>query len=359
MEISKNELQKKYDRMLLRKELLLFFCMAGVLVLAIFSICIGVADLSPKDVFHAFFASNAVKNAEGYKKMHDIIWLLRLPRVFMAFLAGSGLALCGVMMQDITRNPLVSPYTVGISNAAAFGVAFVVLFASKLHLPLSGGSMLMQTIGAFIMALLCSALVYGVSAIKKMSITTLVLMGTALSYLFNALSNTMQYLANEQELSTIVHWTFGSLQKATWPQIGVTAVLLALSFLTAMLNARNLNAMAGASEDVPKALGINVTRVRIIIGLVSVLLTATIISFVGVIGFVGIVAPHIARMLIGSDNRLLIPFSCICGSLLLITADTIGRTLFSPVTIPVGIVVAYIGVPVFVHLIIKGKEGNF
>ena len=117
--------------------------------------------------------------------------------------------------------------------------------------------------------------------------------------------------------------------------------------------------MAGASEDVPRALGINVKRVRVVIGLVSVILTAVIISFVGVIGFVGIVAPHIARMVIGSDNRLLIPFSCICGSILMIMSDTIGRTLFSPITVPVGIVVAYIGVPVFVHLIIKGKEGGF
>ena len=357
--MNKSELQRKYDKMILHKEILLFICAAVVFILAIFSICIGVADLTPKDVFHAFFASKELRNSDGYKTMHDIIWLLRLPRIVMAFLSGAGLALCGVVMQDITNNPLVSPYTVGISNAAAFGVAFVVLFSSKMNLPFVGNNLLLQTIGAFLMALLCTIMVYGVAAAKRMNVTTLVLMGTALSYLFNALTNTMQYLANEQELNTIVRWTFGSMQKATWIQIGITAFLLMIGFIITMLNARNLNAMAGASEDVPRALGINVKRVRVVIGLVSVILTAVIISFVGVIGFVGIVAPHIARMVIGSDNRLLIPFSCICGSILMIMSDTIGRTLFSPITVPVGIVVAYIGVPVFVHLIIKGKEGGF
>ena len=122
--------------------------------------------------------------------------------------------------------------------------------------------------------------------------------------------------------------------------------------------ARHLNAMAGASEDVPRALGIHVTAVRLVTGILTVMLSALIISFVGVIGFVGIVAPHIARMIVGSDHRTLIPLSCICGGMLLVLSDTIGRTLFSPVVIPVGIVVAYVGVPIFVHLILSQKRGR-
>jgi len=352
-------LRAKYDRTLLKKELVLAGCMAAVLVLAVLSICVGAADLSPADVWHAFFAGAGLRARPGYQATHDIVWLLRLPRVVMAVLAGSGLALCGTVMQGITHNPLVSPYTVGISNAAAFGVGAMVLFADRLGLSGGMSAAALQMLGAFAMALLCALLVYGVSAAKKMNVTTLVLMGTALSYLFSALTNTMQYLANEQELNTIVRWTFGSLQKATWAENGVLALVLAACFVTAMLNARSLNAMAGGSEDVPRALGVNVARVRLVIGLVSVLLTALIVSFVGVIGFIGIVAPHVARMVIGSDNRLLIPFSCICGGMLLVVSDTAGRTLFSPVTIPVGIVVAYVGVPIFVHLIVRGKEGGF
>jgi len=352
-------LRIRYDKKLLKKELLLALCMIAVFILAALSICVGAADLSFKDVWHAFFPGKELRLQQDYQNLHDIVWLLRLPRVLMAVLVGAGLALCGAVMQGITRNPLVSPYTVGISNASAFGVGLMVLFSDRLGLSAVMSNEALQMSGAFVMALLCAFLVYGVSALKKMNVTTLVLMGLALSYLFNALTNTMQYLANEQELSTIVRWTFGTLQRATWTQDGVLAVALIICFSTAMFNARNLNAMAGASEDVPKALGINVTLVRLVIGLVSVLLTALIVSFVGVIGFVGIVAPHIARMIIGSDNRLLIPFSCICGGMLLVISDTVGRTMFNPVTIPVGIVVAYVGVPIFVHLIIKGKDGNF
>lgn len=353
-----NIIRKHYEHFIFIKELTLLLCMAGVIVLAVLSICVGAADLSVKDVWHAFFADRSIKAQDNYTTIYNIVWFLRMPRVIMGVLAGAGLALCGATMQGITRNPLVSPYTVGISNAAAFGVGFTVLFSAHFPVFRHFSPTAVQMIGAFVMAFLCSLLVYGVSAAKQMDVITLVLMGTALSYLFNALTNTMQYLANEQELNTIVRWTFGSLQKATWCENGILAVILLISFCISMLNARNLNAMAGASEDVPKALGINVTQVRLIIGIVSVLLTSIIVSFVGIIGFVGIVAPHIARMIIGSDNRLLLPFSCICGSMLLILSDTIGRTLFSPVSIPVGIVVAYIGVPIFIHLIIKGKKGT-
>lgn len=350
--------RQQYDRHMRAKAAILAACAVLVLLIAVFSICVGAADLSLTDVLHVFVADAHTRAQSGYDTTVKIVWMLRMPRVIMGVLAGAGLALCGVVMQGITRNPLVSPYTVGISNAAAFGVAVVVLFSSEL--PLSGilSGQAMRTVGAFVMAALCAMGVYGVSATRKMNVTTLVLMGTALSYLFSALSNTMQYLANEQELSTIVNWTFGNLQKATWGQIAVVAGLFSVVFLVSMLYARSLNAMAGSSEDVPRALGINVAAVRLIVGFLTILLSAIIISFVGVIGFVGIVAPHIARMIVGSDHRLLIPLSCICGGLLLVVSDTIGRTLFNPVVIPVGIVVAYVGVPVFVHLIICNKKGG-
>ena len=350
--------RRQYDRHMRAKAAILAACGVMVFVTAVFSICVGAADLSFSDVVHAFWADETVRAQPNYDTTTKIVWLLRMPRVIMAVFAGAGLALCGTVMQGITRNPLVSPYTVGISNAASFGVAAVVLFSGKLPFLAGIDGQLMKMAGAFLMAMLCAAGVYGVSAARRMNVTTLVLMGTALSYLFSALSNTMQYLANEQELSTIVHWTFGSLQKATWPQVGIVAGAFVAVFVVSMFYARHLNAMAGASEDVPRALGIHVTAVRLITGILTVMLSALVISFVGVIGFVGIVAPHIARMIVGSDHRTLIPLSCICGGMLLVLSDTIGRTLFSPVVIPVGIVVAYVGVPIFVHLILSQKRGR-
>ncbi len=353
------QLRLQYDKNFIKKGILLALCMIGAFFLASFSISIGAADLSVKDVWHAFFPTKSMLLDPDYQSMHDIIWLLRLPRVIMALLAGAGLALCGTIMQGITRNPLVSSYTVGISNAAAFGVGLMVLFSDKFHLPEGLQVATVHMIGAFTMAFLCAVLVYSIAAIKKMNVTTLVLMGIALSYLFHALTNTMQYLANEQQLNTMVRWTFGSLLKASWKENIILGIILLICFLISMFYARALNAMASGSEDIPKALGIPVFRVRLITGIISVFLTSVIVSFVGVIGFVGLVAPHIARMIIGSDNFMLIPFSAICGGMLLVISDTIGRTLFNPITIPVGIVVAYIGVPIFVHLIIKGKDGAF
>ncbi len=356
-EKSIDRVRRQYDRSMAAKSVILAICALLVFGVAILSICVGAADLSIQDVFHAFFASETVKAQEGYDTTRSIVWLLRMPRVIMAVLGGAGLSLCGVIMQGITRNPLVSPYTVGISNAASFGAALMVLFADRIPGVAYGGAW-MQTAGAFLMALACAVIVYGVSAAKRMNVTTLVLMGTALSYLFSALTNTMQYLANEQELNTIVRWTFGNLQKATWAQNGILAAALAVVFMISMYYSRHLNAMAGSSEDVPKALGINVSQVRLVTGVLTVLLASLIISFVGVIGFVGIVAPHIARLIVGSDHRQLIPLSCIFGGLLLVVSDTIGRTLFSPIVIPVGIVVAYVGVPIFVHLIIGSRKGG-
>ncbi len=352
-----DNLRLQYDKNFIKKGIILALCMLGAFFLASFSICIGSADLSFGDVWSTFFPSKQLLNNPDYQSMHDIVWLLRLPRVMMALLAGAGLALCGTIMQGITRNPLVSSYTVGISNAAAFGVGLMVLFSDKFNLPMHLYASTIQMIGAFTMAFLCTVLVYSISALKKMSVTTLVLMGIALSYLFHALTNTMQYLANEQQLNTMVRWTFGSLMKASWKENIALGIILLVCFIISMFYARSLNAMASGSEEIPKALGVPVFRIRLIMGILSVFLTSVIVSLVGVIGFVGLVAPHIARMIIGSDNFMLIPFSCICGGVLLVVADTIGRTLFNPIIIPVGIVVAYIGVPIFVHLIINGKDG--
>jgi iron complex transport system permease protein len=350
-----NDIKRKYNRMISHKLILLWVSMIILFCLTIYAICVGSVELNIIDVFNAVFKGiSKGMPVEEIKKV-NIIRLLRMPRILMAILAGAGLSVCGVIMQGITRNPLVSPYTIGISNAAAFGASLIIMFGDASGIEQET----LRILCAFFTALLCAALVYGIAAFKNMKPITIVLIGIALTYLFSALTSTLQYLANVYQLEAIVRWIFGSMVGATWTQVCIMFILFLFCFPLFLLFAWNLNAMASGEDDIPKGLGINIAKVRIITGIMSVILTAGIISFTGVIGFIGIVGPHIARLIAGSDHRYLIPTSAVFGAILLLAADTAGRTLFDPINIPVGIVVAYIGVPIFVHLIITHKKETF
>ncbi len=284
----------------------------------------------------------------------SIVLFLRLPRIALGVVGGASLAIAGVVMQGIMRNPLVSPFTIGISPAAGFGAAIAVLLGFDL---LVGGSYWI-VLFAFISALICASLVLMISVARGAQSTTLILAGIALTYLFGALTNTTQFVATEEQLTVIVHWTFGSLNESKWEEVLLILVMLTVTLPILFKYAWCYNAL-NQGEDVASSLGFNISQVRIITVVLAVLLTASVVSFTGVIGFVGLVAPHIARFIIGSDHRYLIPFAGVVGALLLVAADTIGRTILSPVIIPVGIVVAYIGVPMFVHLILRKKQDYF
>jgi iron complex transport system permease protein len=278
---------------------------------------------------------------------------LRLPRMAMALVCGAGLAMAGVAMQGITRNPLVSPYTLGVSPAAAFGASLAILFGLG---QLPGWGAALTVLCAFAAAMACAAVVLGLASVRSVSPVVLVLAGVGLTYLFAALTASVQFVASEQQLAAIVHWTFGSLNGRTWSEVAVagSAWLLALPVL--LLQATALNALAGGGDDVARTLGFHVARVRMSVTLAAVFSAAAIVSFTGVIGFVGLVAPHIARLLIGGDHRWLLPFSALGGALLVLSADLIGRLAFAPVVVPVGIVVAFIGVPVFLHLLLTRRH---
>ncbi|MDO8635167.1 MAG: iron ABC transporter permease, partial [Dehalococcoidia bacterium] len=188
---------------------------------------------------------------------------------------------------------------------------------------------------------------------------TMILAGIALMYLFSALTATLQFIATEQQLQSVVYWTFGSLTRASWNGILLSGTILFIALPFLMRYAWAMNAMASGGDEVAKSLGINTSKVRIVSSLLVVLIAAAIISFTGVIGFVGLVAPHIARLIIGGDHRFLIPYSGIVGGILVVAADTIGKTVFSPAIIPVGIVISYLGVPLFIHLILTRRREYF
>ncbi|MCV6602403.1 MAG: iron ABC transporter permease, partial [Cohaesibacter sp.] len=208
---------------------------------------------------------------------------------------------------------------------------------------------------AFLSAILCAFIVLGIAGSSGVSAITIILSGIGLTYLFSALTATLQFIDTQEQLAAIVHWTFGSLNAASWDEVTLSAILLLIAAPIFWRMSWALNALA-AGEETAASLGFNLKAIRLTTALLSALITAGIIAFTGVIGFIGLVSPHIARMMIGSDHRWLIPFSMIIGALLLLSADTIGRTLFAPAIIPVGIVVAYVGVPLFVHLILRQRR---
>lgn len=277
---------------------------------------------------------------------------LRLPRIAMAVVAGIGLAVAGAGMQIITGNPMASPFTTGISNAAAFGASVAILTGLSIADSRTLGTM----VAAFIGAVLCSLLVFSIASVTRMGPTAIILAGIALSYLFSALAAGLQYVADEQQLSSIIHWTFGDLGRATWSQIAIAAIVVALACLHARANTGNYQRFA-AGDDVARALGVSVTRLRLETGLSITLVAATVISVTGVIGFIGLVAPHIASMLVGADERYRLPLTAITGASIILAADLVGRLTLSPIIIPVGIVVSLIGVPVFLWLILR--EGRW
>lgn len=346
--ITKFEKQKKAHYA--KRRLIFLVCVFALLMIVSISCFSGVADVTPQRLIATLINNPELAEPLSAKEL-TVLFHLRMPRIVLALLAGVGLAISGTVMQVITGNSMASPFTTGISNAAAMGASTVIVFSLNFL-----GSIYLTTVGvAFLCAVLCAVIVYGIAATKNLGSTAIVLLGIALNYFFSALNAAMQYLANEQQLSSIVNWTFGSFNGASWEQIVFTSVILLLTLPYIFWQRLNYNILTTGDESA-KALGVPVTNLRTISGIVITLISATVVSFCGVIGFVGIVAPHIAKLLIGGDYRALIPLSALLGGLLLVSADLLGRTIASPVIVPVGIVVSFIGVPIFIYLILKDKK---
>lgn len=337
-----------------RRLLLLLFCVLLLLIAAAASCCMGVSNLTPSRILATWLPG--VPGVTGAKalssKEKNVLFMLRLPRIAAALAAGAGLGISGAGMQAITGNQMASPFTTGISSAAAFGAAAVIIFGGIAP----GAQKAAMVAAAFFMAVLCTALVYGMANFRGMKAESLVLIGIALNYLFNALNATMQFVANEDQLPAIVHWTFGSLTGVGWGDIAIMTGFLCLTYPAFLSQAWAFNLLDSGEDETAKALGINVGRTRLIAGAAGALITAAVVSFTGIIGFVGLVAPHIARLLIGGDYRCVLPFSAVLGALLVLSADTAGRNAFSPTTVPVGIVVSYVGVPLFLYLILRERR---
>jgi len=341
-----------YARFTARKRL---FIPIGLLVLVLFAMVatsLGAASLGLGEVFRAIVAKALPFTGVQSNELADVIvWDLRLPRVLMAIVAGMGFAASGATMQGVTRNPLVSPYTIGISSAAGFGAALAIV----LGVGVVGTDKYIVIANAFVFALLAAFLVYGMARIRGTTPETLILAGIAMMYLFSAATSLLQYIGTQEQVAGVVYWLFGSLTAATWDKLLVVSIFFAVCFPIMMKYSWDLNALA-AGDDTAASLGVNTKRVRVISVTLATLVTVSIICFTGIIGFVCLVAPHITRMVIGPDHRFLLPCSCIVGGLLLLCADTLGRMVIQPAEIPVGIVTSFIGVPMFAYLLMTRRR---
>ena len=334
-----------YLKFVARKMLFLAGSLAILFLLVLVSASIGGTTKGILEVFNSI-ASRFFSFVPSDPFVDGIVWHLRLPRVFMGIAAGAGLALAGAAMQGVTRNPLVSPFTVGISSAAAFGASMAIMFGVSYV----GLGTYIIILCAFIGAIGCALLVFGLTRLKKTSAETLVLAGIALTYFFGSLTAILQFFASEQQLNAMVNWTFGTLSGADWDRLAVVTVILALGLPILIRLSWDLNVMFSGGDDTAKSLGIDTSRVRTLVLLISSFIAAGIICFTGIIGFVGLVGPHVARMAIGEDHRFLLPASCIVGSILVVGADIVGRTVMDPIILPIGIAISFVGVPMFLYL---------
>ncbi|MCL2305163.1 MAG: iron ABC transporter permease [Planctomycetaceae bacterium] len=294
----------------------------------------------------------------------QIILNIRLPQALAAVLAGAGLSIAGATMQNVLRNPLCSPLTLGISNAAAFGAALTLMLGGGQLVavnPAFGELLSRSTIalGAFGGAILATVMILGLSRFHGSRSETIILVGVALSSLFSAGQMFMQYLADEARLAAIVYWTFGDTARASWNSLGLMGCCVVMVSVFFLSQSWNYNASA-FGEETAQGLGVPVRRLRTTTMLLASFLTAVIVSQVGIIGFVGLVVPHLARLMIGADNRFLLPFTLLLGGLLLLVADTAARLVLPPRGLPVSILTALIGVPVFLLLLCsKRSEKTF
>jgi len=265
---------------------------------------------------------------------------------------GAALSLAGAQMQTILNNPLASPFTLGLSAAASFGAAMGLAFGVALF-PLA--AQYMVPVNAFIMAMLCALLIHFLSLRRGVTAETIVLLGIALVFTFNALLALVQFFATEQAVAAVVFWTMGSLTKATWPKLGVICLVILITLPIFAKRAWALTALR-LGDDKAASFGINVRSLRFQTLIMVSLLASFPVAFVGTIGFIGLVGPHIARMLIGEDQRFLLPASLLTGALILSASSVVSKTLIPGAIFPIGVVTSLIGVPFFISLILSGKK---
>ena len=290
-----------------------------------------------------------------------VFWNIRLPQVVAALLAGACLGLAGTAMQNVLRNPLASPFTLGISQGAVFGAVFAITVLGVGTAAATGAERASPWLPhiivgcAFAGSLITVVALVCLSSLRDLSPAALILAGVAISAFFGSATMLLQYFASDIEIASAVFWTFGDLKKAQWPQLGVVAVLLLPAAAYFFWRGWHFNAMIWG-DDTARSLGIGVHALRLTALVLAALAASVTTAFMGIIGFVGLIAPHIMRMVIGQDHRFLFPYSALAAGLLLLASDLLARTVMAPIVLPVGILTSFAGAPLFLYLLVKHRD---
>ncbi len=356
VDVSQNALHSlddMYSQLTATKKYFVTGLLLALFLAVLAAVIIGSASVGCLEVFQVILSQIIPSYSGEYSALAETIILdLRLPRVFLAVLAGFCLAGSGAVMQGVLRNPLADPYILGISAGASFGAALAVVFGVNILQGLGVSSVYMMVTNAFIFGLLTMLMIYGVASLKGAAPETLILAGVALGYLFSAGVSLLKYISSHEQLRELTVWLMGGLWGAKWEELLILLPIAVGCLIFLLRYSWDLNALS-AGEEVAANLGVNVKALRRNCAIFASLLASATVAFTGIIGFIGLVAPHICRFIIGNDNRFLIPCSCLMGALLLLAADTLSRTMVSPTEIPVGIITSLIGVPFFLYLLFK------
>ncbi len=326
--------------------------MIAMIISVLVAVTFGSTNIHVKDVYSVilyeiFHIDSLIEYQSG--AIHDVIWLIRLPRLILAIAVGAGLAVCGVVMQAVVKNPMASPYTLGVSSGASFGATMAILMGVGVSL----GSGYIGVM-AFLGALLATFLVMLISNIgTKATTTKLLLAGLAVSSVFSSFSSFVIFFSNDKEgIKNITYWLMGSLGSAKWETMWMIHLVVIGGSLFFLTQYRTLNLML-LGDDVSITLGTNLYRVRQIYMMVSALIIGFVVFSAGIIGFVGLIIPHIVRMFFGSNHKRVIPITFMLGAIFLIWADVFSRIIIPYTELPIGILVSMIGAPTFIYLMIN------
>lgn len=347
---------EQYNVAKAKKIAIILILLALVFLFFVVSVFIGSGTLSFKEVFFAIFN-------KGSETARLIVRRIRFPRVIAALIAGGGLAVSGLVMQTVLKNPLASPTTLGVSNAAVFGANFAIIVVGAGAFHSTHGSWLsisnpyLVSTFSFLSAIIAAGSILLLARLKNLNASAIVLAGVAVSAIFQAGTTLIQYFASDTQVASAVYWTFGDLGRASYKTDLIMFIVVAVSTLFFFLKRWDFSAMSGGIAYA-KTLGVNTRFMTIMSLLLASLITSVTVSFLGIIGFVGLTAPQFMKRIVGDDYRYLLPSSFLAGALLLLISDILGRLPIFGTSVPVGVVTSLIGGPVFLAILLRRKKNE-
>lgn len=347
---------EQYNVAKAKKIAILLILLALVFLFFVVSVFVGSGTLSFKEVFLAIFN-------KGSETARLIVRRIRFPRVIAALIAGGGLAVSGLVMQTVLKNPLASPTTLGVSNAAVFGANFAIIVVGAGAFHSTHGSWLsisnpyLVSTFSFLSAIIAAGSILLLARLKNLNASAIVLAGVAVSAIFQAGTTLIQYFASDTQVASAVYWTFGDLGRASYKTDLIMFIVVAVSTLFFFLKRWDFSAMSGGLAYA-KTLGVNTRFMTIMSLLLASLITSVTVSFLGIIGFVGLTAPQFMKRIVGDDYRYLLPSSFLAGALLLLISDILGRLPIFGTSVPVGVVTSLIGGPVFLAILLRRKKNE-